>query len=333
MCAYSTGRVGLLLEGCDSIEELKEEILPLLQDQRRMWQEKIEQILAERDCTCREFAALCMVSEPAVRKWRKGALPQSRDMYLRIGFAAGYDREQMNSFLMRYGRCPQLSVRSLEDCVCLFVLGSDTLPHTYEAYRQLLDLVREEVAGEPVSGSVRYSTCQLSDRLSAVSTPEEMVRFAKDHAPSCKEAYHRLYRYILAYLHENMTIEAGNAGDRRISFHEMATEARWSSSLRHCISEIRAGRWFPLRGKIISLGLHLNMETSAINRMLNYAGMEPLYPKNPIEAAVIWAINEAVLNSWEGKLEATGSADLCRFVRDVLIRLEIAESEFLIDDL
>ncbi len=333
MCAYSTGRVGLLLEGCDSIEELKEEILPLLQDQRRMWQEKIEEILSAQGLTCREMAQLCMVSEPAVRKWRRGALPQSRDMYLRIGFAAGYDREQMNGFLMRYGRCPQLSLRSLEDCVCLFVLGSDQLPHTYEAYRQLLELVRDEVAVQPDPGQARYSTCQLSHRLSAVSTTEEMIRFAKDHAPAFKAAYHRLYRYILAFLHENMTIGAEGTGDRKISFHEMATEARWSSSLRHCISEIRAGRWFPLRGKIISLGLHLNMEVSAINRMLNYAGMEPLYPKNPIEAAVIWAISEYVLNSWDGKLEATGSDDLCRFVRDVLIRLEIAESEFLIDDL
>jgi hypothetical protein len=130
-----------------------------------------------------------------------------------------------------------------------------------------------------------------------------------------------------------MSISSQTGTDRPISFHELATEMQWSSSLRHCISQIRGRRWFPLRNKIISLGLHLNMETSAINRMLEYAQMEPLYPKNPIEAAVIWAINEAVLNSWDGRIEQSGSDQLRLFVKDVLIRLELAESEFLIDDL
>ena len=34
-----------------------------------------------------------------------------------------------------------------------------------------------------------------------------------------------------------------------------------------------------------------------INRMLLYAQMEPLYAKNPIEASIMWAIEEAKLCS------------------------------------
>lgn len=330
--AYSTGKVGWMIEGCDSIEELKESILPLLQDQRNRWQDKIEEILGETGYSCKHFAQLCRVSEPTVRKWRKGSLPQSRDMYIRIGFAAGYDLDQMNAFLMRYGRCPQLYVKSLEDSVCMFVLRSTFLSHTYDTYQGMLNIVRQELNGGEDASQIDYSTQQLSEDFFKLSSMEEMIAFAQENVPSYQRSYKRLYSYIIAFLHENLTSEL-NAGERKTSFHEMASESNWSSSLRHCISEIRNKKWFPLRNKIISLGLHLNMETSAINYMLQCAQMEPLYAKNPIEAAVMWAVNEAVLSSENAKIETDGSSDLCEFVKDVLIQLNLSESEFLIDDL
>lgn len=162
-----------------------------------------------------------------------------------------------------------------------------------------------------------------------------MVEFARANAASYKQAYARLYSYIIAFLQVNLQSEYIVEGDgRKPSFHAMATESQWSSSLRHCISEIRNKRWFPLRHKIISLGIHLNMDTNAINRMLQYAQMEPLYAKNPIEASIMWAIEEAKLCSDDDAIIPDGSSALCDFVKDVLIQLGLAdESNYLIDDL
>ena len=47
MGIYSTGIIGSSICTCADIEELKQEILPLLKDQRSAWAEKVEQI-AER---------------------------------------------------------------------------------------------------------------------------------------------------------------------------------------------------------------------------------------------------------------------------------------------
>ena len=58
--------------------------------------------------------------------------------------------------------------------------------------------------------------------------------------------------------------------------------------------------------------------------------MEALCPRNPIEAAVIFALEEAKLNEI---IFADGSNQLCQFVRDVLTQLDLNESEYLIDDL
>lgn len=335
MSVYSTGAIDSNLNSCDDIDELKEQLLPLLQSQRALWMEKLEQILFENSYTSRQLAELCKVSEPAVRKWRKGSFPQSRDMYIRIGFAAGYDLEEMNAFLKRYGKCPQLYVKSLEDSVCMFVLQSESLAHTYETYLNLLDLIKREFQGTAVTERPAYTTTHLSEYFSDVRTPQEMIEFAKAHAPSYKQSYSRLYSYIIAFLQLNINNEITNDGDRRkASFHSMASESRWSSSLRHCISEIRNKRWFPLRHKVISLGLHLNMDTEGINRMLQYAQMEPLYVKNPIEASIVWAIEEAKLSSLEDEIIPNGSSDLCDFVKSVLVQLGLDEdNNFLINDL
>lgn len=86
---YQTKFIAEGLESCEDIEDLKGEIMPLLKSQRTAWASKIEEILENKGYSCRQMANLCKVSEPAVRKWKKGSLPQSRDMYIRIGFAAG----------------------------------------------------------------------------------------------------------------------------------------------------------------------------------------------------------------------------------------------------
>lgn len=329
MAVYETGIIEQTLDQCEDLEDLKQKLIPKLQDQRLMWQGKIRQILEETGCSCRQFALRCGVSEPTVRKWRNGSLPQSRDMYIRIGFAAGFTLEEMNAFLMRYGRCPQLYVRSLEDSVYIFVLRSETLPHTYETCRELLELVQQEMSGREGQPVQRFSTGQLSQSLSGVTSREEMIEFARRHADAYREGYGRLYNFILAFLRVNLMDFSGGSA----SFHSMATESNWSSSLRHCITEIRNRRWFPLRHKLISLGLHLNMDTEDINRMLAYAQMEPLYVKNPIEAVVKFAVNEAKLASEEDEIIQDGSDGLCRFVRSILAQLELSAGEYFIDDL
>lgn len=327
---YGTQIIEKDLDNCEDLEDFVRTVVPKLRTWRVMWQSRLEKILADTGYSCRQFAQLCRVSEPAVRKWRNGALPQSRDMYIRIGFAAGFDLEEMNRFLKRYGRCPQLYVKSMEDSVCMFVLNSQTIPHTYDSYQKLLGLVRQELENNRSLIGEADSTVQMSRRLSTLVSQEEMLAFARENAVSYLDAYRRLYNYILLYLELNLQ---SIGDDTAASFHAMAEESQWSSSLRHCISEIRNRRWFPLRQKIISLGVHLNMDVDCINEMLEKAQMEPLYVKNPVEAAVKFAIEDAKIMSEEDAIIPDGSDGLCRYVKNVLEKIDLAESASLIDDL
>ncbi len=321
------------LDDCDDILQLKQNILPLLKDQRTAWSIKMKELLGI--CSCKQLAQLCGVSEPSVRKWSRGALPQSRDMYLRIGFAAGYDLDAMNTFLKRYGKYPQLYVKSLEDSVCIFVLQSKTIAHTYAQYAALLEMVRDQLQGETQERNVQeyeFRTADLANQISSLSSEEEMLDYAKTNAAVFRQTYARLYSYINAYLAINLKNEHVCSDDKRkASFYAMAMASQWPSSLRQCISEIRTKQWFPRRNKVIALGLYLNMDTDGINQMLRYAQMEPLYAGSPAEATIMWALEERKLSSMEDEIIQDGSSDLRDYVRRIFRQLEISGSEYYLD--
>ena len=312
---------------CDNLEDLKAEILPKLQEQRSAWQWKIRQIMQQNQYSSKELAQLCEVSAPSVRKWCKGSLPQSREMFIRIGFAAKYNLEQMNRFLQRYGRYPQLYARSLEDSVCIFILSSDTLPHTYSCYRKLLESMQADISGVEQEVQEDYSTVELEEYIINIRDEETMQRFVREHSGEYRKAYEKLYNYIQAFLQLN---RVSQVDETRMSIQELAKQQNWSSSLRHCISEIRSRRWIPMRRKLISLGVHLNMDLEEINQMLSLAQMEPLCAKNPVEAVLIFALEDARLND---AICCDGTDVLCNYVKSIFMQLDMEDAEYILDEL
>ncbi|MBQ6889196.1 MAG: hypothetical protein IJN54_16985 [Lachnospiraceae bacterium] len=327
MDIYKTNVLRDELLHCDNLEDLKKEILPKLQQQRVAWQWKMKQIMRENQYSGREMAQLCEVSVTSVRKWCKGSLPQSREMFIRIGFAAHYDIEQMNRFLQRYGRYPQLYAKSLEDSVCIFILSSKTLPHTYYYYRKLLESMQTDISGVEPDVQVNYSTVEMEEHIINIRDEETMQRFVQEHAGEYRRAYDKLYDYIQEFLQLN---RVSRVDEKQMSIQELADQQNWSSSMRHCISEIRSRRWFPMRRKLISLGVHLNMDLEKINHMLNLAQMETLCTKNPEEAVLIFALEDARLND---SICCDGMDVLCDYVKSIFIQLDMEGVEYILDDL
>ena len=121
---FKTVSVNNEIYKCDNIEDLKNNIIPQLKSQKEQWEKKINGIINENDYYKREFADLCKVSRVTVNKWCNGSIPKNRETFIRIAMAADYTKEQTNQLLKRYGRYPALYPKSLEDCVCIFVLNN-----------------------------------------------------------------------------------------------------------------------------------------------------------------------------------------------------------------
>lgn len=327
MDVYSTAYLKNRILHSDDLADFKNEILSLLQSERDAWKAKVAEIIAQNGYSKESFAKACQVSRPAVFKWCEGALPSSRNDYIRIGFAAHYTLDEMNTFLQRYGRYPALYAKSLEDSVYIYVLNSDDCPHTYDFCCETIVAIKEQMQSTSDDANAMYETTQMSDTLMKVQSVAELTEFIQSHAAGYRTAYAKFYAYVNAFLIAN---NINFAEGRDFSVQSLANAQEWTSSLRQSVSAIRQKKWFPLRRKVIALGLHLNMTAEQINEMLTLAQMEPLCAKNPVESAIIFAVEDADLNDM---ICCDGGTELCEHVKGILESLGVPDASALINDL
>ena len=192
---YETRFIREEIGRCEDLEELKARIFPLLQSQQELWAQKMLEILAESGLTKSAFAKRCRVSRVSVDKWCKGAIPKNRETFLRIGMAAEYDLEKMNQLLRRYGQYPELYSKSLEDCVCIYVLNhriemdgsgncaSEKCGESYglTAYDYILSQIKENMTADTDMEIPDINTAQFAERLSQVENADALTQFIYDN--------------------------------------------------------------------------------------------------------------------------------------------------------
>lgn len=339
-----TGRTVFLNESmlnCDNIEDFKKDIFSKISSQKELFVEKLNEIMKENGYSQADIARLCGVSRASVLKWVRGSLPQSREMFIRIGFAAHYDLKQMNQFLQRYGRYPALYPKTPEDSVYIFVLNSDKIEHSYitcEAILASIDAyLKAEKSGKSKSKkpsiedssntSEDFKTELIMDRLTMISEVEELKNFVAENSEMFASSFSKFYDFVIEFVHRNNDSYIDNNNLDNINL--LADTLGWSSSLRKCVYSIYKNEWFPLRNKVISLGLHLNMNLDEINSMLKLAKMEPLYVINPMECIIIYAVMDAELSDEI----YDGTDDLYNHVIEVMEALEIDDGEYELCDL
>lgn len=313
---------------CEDIEELRCRIFPLIRSQQDEWAKKVDEIITVNDYTKSKFAELCGVSRVSVDKWCKGSIPKNRETFLRIGMVAKYDVEHMNGFLQRYGRYPALYSKSLEDCVCMFVLSQNYGEESLEKYQYILTKIKTSIVRDENAAMENVSTAKFDEKLSEVRNEDELERFITDNIAMFSFTYHKFYAYV------KMCINANYQQQYAASIFEMAEGQGWSSSLRQCVSAIRQNKWYPTRNKIISLGIHLSMDHEQIDEMLRYAHMEPLCAKNIFECVVMFILDDASLNNMlDVESDEFDPDRLCRYAKEVLSELELPEAASFISEL
>lgn len=332
MVEYTTSDIINIMNNCDNEEDLKRNILEHIKSQRESWCEKINSIMSENQYTKSEMANLCCVSRVAVTKWCKGALPQNRDMFIRIGFAAHYDLEEMNEFLKRYGRYPELYAKSLEDTVCIFLLNSKKIEHSYEKYEEILQMFARQmkmIEKDKCNENGHYETSGSLKKIMDIESLQELKEFIDSNIAMYQTGYQKFYSYVEAFIQLN-NINSGFDNKNVNNVYQLAESQEWSSSLRQCVYAIYKRKWFPLRRKVITLGILLNMNLNEINDMLQLAHMEPLYAKNPIECVIIYALTEAEL---EEMIYCDALKELADYIKNLLEVLEIPEAMLYLEDL
>lgn len=312
---------------CEDVEDLKNEIFPLLKSQQEQWAEKINQVIKDAGLNKSKFAQACGISRPGLAKWCKGAIPRNRSTYIRIGMVAGYNVEQINQLLTRYGRYTGLYSKTLEDCVCIFVASHNYGDKSLETYEYILSKIKEQL--ENASNDFEdVNTVFMDEQLAKVKDEQEMEVFIADNIDVFATAYRSFYAYVKMIIESYFGMGFDNV-------YEMALAQDWSSSLRQCVSAIYQKKWIPTRNKIISLGLHLNMDHDQVDSLLELAHMEPLCAKNIFESVIMFILDDAELNDM---LDVDGAGydpdwQLYQYAREILEEVDMPEMNDFIAEL
>ncbi len=321
---------------CDSIEELRDEIIPILETQKKMWSAKINDILRMSGENKSTFSKKCGVSRPTLDDWLRGALPKRREQYVRIGLAAGMNIEEMDKLLQRYGGYYGLYPKSLEDAVCIFVLNKLDDPcerreKAISVYDDILSEIRNSIflpeASKNEGGMLTTTT--IAGRLSQMRELSDLENFIRDNVSEFAMRFRKLDDYIM------MDFEANKKIDPTIqNIYSLSLIQGWRSSLKQSMSEIRQYKWEPTREKIISIGFHLSMTHSQIDEMLKLAHMEPLCAKNLLEGIIIFILEDAMLSiPLERTEEDYDITELSEYALSILKELDVPEVSELIKEL
>lgn len=312
---------------CEDVEELKDRIFPMIKSQQEEWSKKVAEIISTNNYTKSKFAELCGVSRVTVDKWCKGSLPKNRETFLKIGMVAKYNLDDMNVFLQRYGQYPALYSKSLEDCVCMFVLSQNYGEEAIDKYKYILTKIKDSIVRDENATVENVSTAKFDAKLSEINDENELEQFITDNIAMFSYTYHKFYAYVKLCINTNYPMSS-------TSVFDLAEGQGWSSSLRQCVSAIRQNKWYPTRNKIISLGIHLSMDHEQIDEMLQLAHMEPLCAKNIFESIIMFILDDASLNNMlDVDSDEFDPDELCRYAKEILQELELPEAASFISEL
>lgn len=303
----------------ETIEEFKEEIMPVLKSQKDMWLKKINEIWKESGIPKKAFASMCRVSRPTIDSWlNEGVIPRKRESFIRVGMIAGYDVDTMNRFLKRYGRYPELYIKNMEDCICMYVL-ENYRETSLEKYDYILKSISDVgvVSGDSEKDNV--STAKFESKLSEVHGEDELEKFITENRAVFASAYSKFYSFVKLSIRDKM--------ERYNTKHlvELEDAEGWPSYLRSCVSGINTNKWQPERNVVISIGLYLDMEKDEINYMLELAHMDPLCARNVFESAIIFAVENAVLSRNEDEESWDDESAYLIEIRRSLEKMDVKE--------
>lgn len=270
---------------CESIVELKE-ILNQNSTYYQEWKFYINRLMEQSHMNYMQMAKNCHCSRNTVKKWcREGIMPQNRDVFIKIGLAFRLDLEEFNRMLQRYGKCPKLYAKNMDDAIVIFLVTHYPKEgDAYECYLQLKELLlkRMRQSGEGIAGE--RDTTEIEEELLSKKTQEEFEDFIIVNQKSYQESFQKLIEYLSLFISEK--------GE---SIHHFIQSNGLDFSYEKMLSALKQKRESPNRLRLILLGVNLNMSLEQINHMLSLAYMEPMCAKDDVECVIMYVVEDAYL--------------------------------------
>lgn len=292
-----------------------------------------ELALVEHGLSLQQIADACDISYSKARAFCV-QVPAKRIDVIMLAMLMGMTVEQANDLLVNWAKYHRLYAKNPGDVICIYLLvvGCREKPaKMYKAYQdQYTKLLKSY--GKKAHQSKREDTLILQKLVvdSASGTKldpnhdENFVRLMQRFLPQFSRSYEKLSEFIDSYfscleeedqrsLHNpdlmnqrKRTDLRGRRGgiskqealNKRFTPNEcFASDVTYRQRYYKAIKNIRKEHTVPDRLFLVSLGVRLHMTVSDINKMLDLAGMGPLYANDRLEAAIVYVLEEVLIQN------------------------------------
>ncbi|MBE6901205.1 MAG: hypothetical protein E7478_01895 [Ruminococcaceae bacterium] len=266
------------------------------------WQGYISMLVSLNGRSYERFGKKTGFSKNTVKKWcESGEMPQNRDAFIKLAFGLGMNITETNTLLTKYGRYSELYAKDLHDAVTIYVLNKhqqyceDPL-YSYSSIKEWTDKLQQIIRDRSIND--RYyrlkQTIGVYTDIGGIREDSEFEQYILDN----KDIFLSTYSALTIFIDDFIRIRINERKDRfddadRVSWHTIVKEKKLDASFEKMLSALRTQGILPKRKQLIALGIHLNMVSSDINKMLELANMQPLYARDKAEALLMYILRNA----------------------------------------
>jgi hypothetical protein len=278
-------------------------ILDKYSDSYVSWKKFIDGILNLYGNNVSKFASDCGFSRNTVKKWRdNGDMPRSRKEFIKLGFGIRLPLDEINDLLQRYGKYPKLYAKSIEDAIYIYALSHNkSFSEAEELAGKLVEYFEAQTENrDGVCTDGSENTVMLEEQIAELNE-DDLENFIEEYKGVFDAVYGKLTEYIDSYIDERTT----NYADTKEVFSLNSLlggkigNPKVVGYFNDMVSALRTRKVIPNRLRLVALGIHLEMTVDEIDKLLELANMERLCPKDKVECAVIFAIENLLLSDYD----------------------------------
>ena len=324
------------------------------------WKKYINHLVEVNGGKYTRFAQQTGFSKNTIKKWCvEGKKPQNRDDFIKIAFGVNMNLEETNVLLKKYGSYAELYPKDLNDAIIIYLLNRrqgdfDNPQYSYasiEQWNNRLASIREEIIQsqksriERISNRATVHTTLAFNIITAIDNDKDFETYILQNKSVFFSTYDKLIRFIDDFIEiqKKKHSQLHDKDEPGYSLHAIAQQIGLNKTLENAVSLLRQKRVLPKRHQLITIGILLNMTEQDINHMLDLANMLPLYPRDQIDAMMIYLLTKAVEENPElessnamAYVEYGSNLALKKRYRDYLdkyFQLELAEFDSDLDDI
>lgn len=323
------------------------------------WKKYINHLVEINGGKYTRFAQKTGFSKNTVKKWcTEGKKPQNRDDFIKIAFGVNMNLEETNKLLKKYGSYAELYPKDLNDAIIIYLLNRrqgdyDNPQFSYasiEQWTNRLASIREEIIEsqkrrlERLSNRTTVQTTLAFNTIKAIDNDKDFEMYILQNKSVFFSTYDKLILFIDDFIgmQKEKHAHLHDEDEPSYSLHALAQQKGLNKTLENAVSMLKQNRILPKRHQLITLGILLNMTEQDLNHMLNLANMLPLYPRDQIDALMIYLLTSAVRENPE--LESSNAMAYVEYGTNLALRkryreyldqyfqLELAEFDSDLDD-